>query len=146
MQLKGSSVPQSDSIKYLGVTVDCELKWKPHLANFHKKALAAIACIQRASPFLPLSTRKMLYQTLVLPHLEYCSVVWPPCSQALSQSIESILNYAMRVIPMQEATMYSKCPLERPTWLVHPPPKVSQPHAVSGTPMCSSTSPYLSKF
>ena len=32
------------------------------------------------------------------PFGPYCSVVLHPCSQALSQSIESIQNYAMRVI------------------------------------------------
>ena len=45
VQLEGCSIPQSDSIKYLGVTVNRELKWKSHLASTRKKAFAAIACI-----------------------------------------------------------------------------------------------------
>ena len=98
VQLNCCSISQSDSIKYLGVTINRELKWKSYLASTHKKAFAAIACIPKVSPFLPVSTRKMLYQTLVLPHLDYCSIVWHSCRQALSQSIERIQNYAMRVI------------------------------------------------
>ena len=98
VQLKGCSIPQSDSIKYLAVTVNRELKWKSPLASIRTKAFAAIAYIRKVSPFLPVCTRKMLYQTLVLPHLDYCSVVWHSCSQALTHSIECIQNYAMRVI------------------------------------------------
>lgn len=84
VQLKGSRIPQSDSIRYLGV------RWKHHMAGIRKKFFAAIACIWRASCFLPVSTCKMLYQSLVLPHLDYCSTVLHPCSQVLSQSIESM--------------------------------------------------------
>ena len=98
VQLKACSIPQSDSIKYLGVTVDHELKWKSHLASTRKKSFVAIACIRKVSLFLPVCTRKMLYQTLALPHLDYCSVVWHSCSQALTHSIVHIQNYAMRVI------------------------------------------------
>ena len=39
-----------------------------------------------------------LYNTLVLPHLQYCSTVWLPCSQALSLRLERVQNYSMRVI------------------------------------------------
>ena len=41
----------------------------------------------------------MLYLSLVLPYLDYCSTVWhSSCSQALSNSFEQVQNYAMRVI------------------------------------------------
>ena len=39
VQPKDSSIPQSDSIKYLGVIIDCELKCKSHLACIRGKAL-----------------------------------------------------------------------------------------------------------
>ena len=35
---------------------------------------------------------------LVLPHLDYCSVVWHECSKELSQTLERVQNYGMRLI------------------------------------------------
>ena len=55
--------------------------------------------LRKASSYLPVKTRKMLYLSLVLPYLDYCSTVWhSSCSQALSNSVEQVQNYAMRVI------------------------------------------------
>ena len=98
IELKGNPITEHDTIKYLGVTVDKDLNWKPHVAEFRRKTLAAIATIRRARCYLPVHTRKMLYNALILPHMDYCSAVWHSCSNTLSQSIERIQNYAMRVI------------------------------------------------
>ena len=42
--------------------------------------------------------RKLLYQSFVLPNLDYCSVVWNPCGVVLSSKIERIQNYSLRLI------------------------------------------------
>ena len=42
--------------------------------------------------------RKLLYQALILPHLDYCSVVWSSCGITLSKRIARVQNYAMRII------------------------------------------------
>lgn len=40
----------------------------------------------------------MLYQLFVLPHLDYCSVVWHMCGATLTKRVERVQNYAMRMI------------------------------------------------
>ena len=40
----------------------------------------------------------MLYNTLVLPHLDYCCAVWMECGVTLCQQIERLQNYGMRII------------------------------------------------
>ncbi len=42
--------------------------------------------------------KKKLYNAMVLPHLDYCSVVWQECSKKLQQQVERIQNYGMRLI------------------------------------------------
>ena len=99
VSLNGTAIPKSDSVNYLGVTIDQDLNWKLHVASIHRKAFAALASIHKASSCLPVKTRKMLYLSLVLPYLDYCSTVWhSSCSQALSNSVEQVQNYAMGVI------------------------------------------------
>ena len=98
VQLHGTTIPERDSVRYLGLAIDKDLSWKTHVSNVRKKAFAAIGCIRRASQYLLVKIRKMLYNSLVLPHLDYCSTVWHSCNQTLSQSLERTQNYAMRVI------------------------------------------------
>lgn len=95
IQLKGITIPKLSSIKYLGLTIDNDLSWKSHITNQRRKAFSNI---RRLSPCLQHTTRKILYNTLVLPHMDYCSVVWHSCSRQLSQFIERVQNYWMRVV------------------------------------------------
>ena len=70
-------------------------------SNEAEEALAsctALSTIKRSSSFLPINTRKLLFNSLVRPHLDYCSVVWHSCNSTISKRIERIQNYGMRVI------------------------------------------------
>ena len=101
VQLQGTTIPERDSVRYLGLTINQDLSWKTHVSNVRKKAFAATGCIRTASQYLPVKIHKMLYNSLVLPHLDYCSTVWHFSNQTLFQSLERTQNYAMRVILSQ---------------------------------------------
>ena len=94
----GVELLKQDAVKYLGVIVDRELNWKQHIDGVRKKSLACLASIKRAGTYLSCRTKKMLYSSLVLPHLDYCSVVWNICGVGQSDRIERVQNYAMRMI------------------------------------------------
>ena len=98
LRLPDEIVPSVSFVKYLGLLIDDDLSWKSHILAIRKKAFAAISSIRQVSRYLSVDTRKLLYNTLVLPHLQYCSTVWLPCSQALSLRLERVQNYSMRVI------------------------------------------------
>lgn len=98
IELQGTEITKTDTIKYLGLLIDSNLSWKSHTDYVRRKSLAAIACIRRFSRYLPVLTRKILFSSLVLPHLDYCSVVWHSCNSSISQKVEQVQNYGMRVI------------------------------------------------
>ena len=50
VKIRGEEITHLNSIKYLGVVVDKDLNWKPHITEVRRKALAAIATIRRARP------------------------------------------------------------------------------------------------
>ena len=49
----------------------------------------------RSKNVLPSTTKKQLYNALVLPHMEFCSVVWQECSREVRQKLERVQNYGM---------------------------------------------------
>ena len=113
----GRSVLQKQkSVKYLRVTVDKHLRWHDHVDNMQKTCLGKIAAIRRASYYLPSQIRRTLYLSLVLPHLEYCSVVWHNCGATLTKRMERVQNYALHITlnkPLRSSTeeMHSQLPL-----------------------------------
>jgi len=78
--------------------VDQNLTWEQQVSKVRQKSLAGLAFIRRASAYLPSSTRCLLYNTLVLPHLNYCSVVWHSCGKTIGDQLECVPNYAMRIV------------------------------------------------
>ena len=95
---RGIELVNESRIKYLGVVVDRELKWKDQVSHVCQKCLASLSTLRRIFPALPTSTRMMLFNALVLPHLDFCSSVWHQCGEVLAMRIERIQKYAMRLI------------------------------------------------
>ena len=72
---RGEELTSGSSVKYLGVVADKDLKWKEQVSHVRKKCLATFSKLRRIFPALPVSTRMLLYNALVLPHLDFCSSV-----------------------------------------------------------------------
>ena len=62
------------------------------------KAYGALKTLCHVKASLPTVTRILLYRTLVLPHLEYCSAIWDPHTAELTSKVERVQNRAMRYI------------------------------------------------
>ena len=60
---------------FLGVTISCELKWSTHVINTCAKARQQLALLYRLFGMADPATLAHLYKCLVLPTLDYCSVV-----------------------------------------------------------------------
>ena len=58
-----------------------------------------------------------LYNTFVLPYLTYCCVVWYFCSKTLSDNLQRVHNYAMRVILRQPPRTSSRYCLNSLNWM-----------------------------
>ena len=95
---KGVNVARKECIRYLGVIVDSQLKWKEHIQHVRQKCFMGLSKLQRISHFLPIPTRVKIYNALELPHLDYCCVLWHSCRSVLTQKVEQIQNYGMRII------------------------------------------------
>ena len=69
---------ETDSAKYLGITIDNKLNWKQHYSNTTKKANKTLAFLRRNISNCPSHIKDKCYKTLVRPILEYGSAVWDP--------------------------------------------------------------------
>ena len=91
-------IQRSRSVKCLGVVLDDCLTWREQIESVRRKCFAGLAKIRRWSQVLPMKAKKELYNALVLPYLDYCSIVWQECSKEQVQRLERVQNYGMRII------------------------------------------------
>ena len=71
----GVLVPFSSEVVSLGVTLDSKLTWKPHIEQLGKKVNKALYNLRFIRTCTTETLRKRLVESLVQPHLDYCTVV-----------------------------------------------------------------------
>ena len=84
--------------KSLGLTIDAHLSWGKHVEEICKKVSSAIGALKRVQPFISKETAILIYNTLIMPHFDYCSPVWDCLSGYLSDKLQKLQNRAARVI------------------------------------------------
>ena len=63
-------------VKYLGIHIDENLKWKTHIASIAATLSRNIGIMGKAKYLLSAREVILLYNALVLPHLNYCVAIW----------------------------------------------------------------------
>ena len=77
--VEGTPLMLVSSVKYLGIQINSDLSWSPHVANLCNKARRLIGLLyRRFYRHTDSTTLLQLYKTFIRPHLEYCSIVWDP--------------------------------------------------------------------
>ena len=69
-------VVQVDGSRFLGVWVDGGLRWSGQIEQVRTKVARLLGVLGRAGEVLSSGSLLSLYNALVLPHLQYCLMVW----------------------------------------------------------------------
>ena len=98
LRITGEFIEQKTCVKYLGIQIDNQFKWKEHVASVSLKVSRAIGTIKYAKKLLPNETLKLLYRGLVEPHLRFCYSVWGNCGVNTLRILERLQNRSVRII------------------------------------------------
>ena len=85
-------------IKFLGVTVDNKLTWKPHILNICKTLSRNIGIINKLKHSFPLTPLLMLYSSLILPYINYGILVWGKTHNYLLDKLITLQKKSLRII------------------------------------------------
>ena len=75
-KINNTTIEKVGQFKFLGLTLDSNLNWKKHSDNITNKCSQIIGILNRLKHILPQSIKIMLYNALLLPHINYCLVTW----------------------------------------------------------------------
>ena len=76
--IHGHTLAETDTAKYLGVSLHRHSSWSPHVNATAKKANGTRAFLQRNLRKATTAVKTRTYESLIRPILEYSGVVWDP--------------------------------------------------------------------
>ena len=88
----------AEDTKYLGVQVDQQLKWSSQIASLTSKISRGIGILRYSKRYVPASTVKQMYESLVEPHFRYCCPVWCNCGETSLTKLQKLQNCAARIV------------------------------------------------
>ena len=97
LYLNGTAIKQVSSVKFLGVTIDENLTWRPHLDNLKKKLACSLGALYRIKDSVPKALHKTLYHSLFESHLNYGISVWGSQSHTVLHELFTLQKKCIRV-------------------------------------------------
>ena len=94
LKLDGNEIEIVDEFNFLGFLIDKHLTWKNHINFISKKISKSIGMMCRLKHFLPKHILLTIYNSLILPHINYGILLWGYKADKLS----NLQKKAVRII------------------------------------------------
>lgn len=92
------SIPSAVSMKYLGLTLDSNLKWDAYAQELTMKLRCLIPKFKRLKDFLDQKYLKIIYYSLVQSHLTYGLAGWGGIRDCHLSSLEVVQKWLLKII------------------------------------------------
>ena len=76
IKINSERIEKVSEFNFLGLTIDEHLSWKPHIQKISNKIARTLGIMCRLKNFLPTHILRILYNSLILPHLQYSILAW----------------------------------------------------------------------
>ena len=111
LTLNGRDIKQVSETKFLGVIIDENLSWQPHIDSVSRKLASCVGALYRVQDFVPKALHKQLYHALFESHLTYCISVWGGQSFSTLNKLFTIQKRCVRMLfsnPEKKSFCYCK--------------------------------------
>ena len=98
IKLCGQEIKHKETVKYLGVTLDQQLKWDVHINALCGKTCKLVKYFGRLRHVLNETCLKLLYNSLVLPLFDYADLIYDSATMKYTSQLQKIQNRAGRII------------------------------------------------
>ena len=76
IKINGQTIDRVSEFNFLGLIIDEHLTWDAHIQKTSNKISRALGIMARLKRFLPLNVLRLIYNSLILPHLQYGILIW----------------------------------------------------------------------
>ena len=79
VKLNGMQIERKTCTKFLGVYINENLDWTDHVKHIVTPISRNIGILYKVRYFVSDKILLMLYNTLILPYISYCNILWATC-------------------------------------------------------------------
>ena len=98
LSLLGKDLSPSETAKDLGVLLDPHLSYNNHIIKTVSPCMSSLGQINRVKHAFDRKTLLIVINALVFSKLFYCSNVWANCSKLNIDKLQSVQNFACRIV------------------------------------------------
>ena len=98
ISINNVSIKQVSSTKSPGILTDDNMASHSHIDTLSKNIASGIGAIKRIKPLVSPAILHYIYNALIQPHFDYCSIVWGNCGKTLSEKLQKLQNRAARIL------------------------------------------------
>ena len=84
--------------KFLGIIIEEHLNWATHISHLCNIIARNVGILQKLRYFVPAYVLKILYHSLILSHLHYCTLLWANSYYSHLQKLRLLQKKAIRII------------------------------------------------
>ena len=92
------SFPVKNSIDLLGISIDSELSFNHHISKVCEKVNNQFSVLKRFESLITRNVMLRLYKAFVLPHFQYCSLIWHFCGTRNRDKLETLNKRIFRLM------------------------------------------------
>ena len=97
--MSGKDLAKSEQETDLGVIIDSKLTFEAHIQGKINKANSIMGVIRRTMDYLDPESFKLLFTSLVRPHLEFANAIWCPYWKKHIVALENVQRRASKRVP-----------------------------------------------
>jgi len=102
-------IPQRESLKILGITLNSKLDWSEHISDIQKRANRQFHAMKLLKPLMTQSELHTVYTATIRSLMEYCCPAFVSLPRFLSERLEKIGKRAHRIIYGESASTACTC-------------------------------------
>ena len=104
LNIKGSPIENVNEFNFLGLTLDCNLNFKPHTKIIAAKISMVIGMLHKLKYIFPAYLLRMIYNSLIVSHLNYSLLAWG----IQCPNIELLQKKAVRVVNFKSPVAHAE--------------------------------------
>ncbi len=74
--INGAVIDRVLNFQFVGLTLDENLNWKGHMNKILNKISKSIGIINKVKHFIPMKTKVLIYNSLIVSHVNFCILAW----------------------------------------------------------------------
>ena len=96
--IDGNNIQQVNKTKFLGIVIEEHLNWALHISHLCNIIARNVGILQKLRYFIPNYVLKILYHSLILSHLQYCTLLWANSYRSHLHKLRLLQKKAIRII------------------------------------------------